>query len=269
MVSTCSLGLRKGCCVSTRRIAGSYGLERHLVTINDLIEEFKPQVVVIDPVTNFFLVGPLFEVKSMVTRLIDMFKSRQITALFTSLTLGEAKTEPNELSISSQMDTWILLRNLESNGERNRGLYVSKSRGMQHSNQIREFVLTDQGVQLLNVYAGSSGMVTGSARVTLRQTSGLRKRTANGSCRVKLWIWNKSTSCLRHRSSICAASSSWRRQVYPVTRSAWRRQRVSIKQTGSSSKKRSAQVVRLLGEGAPPDTSICPLLRELKTSNKK
>jgi circadian clock protein KaiC len=94
-----------------------------------------------------------------------MFKSLQITALFTSLTAGEGRPELNELSISSQVDAWLWLRNLESNGERNRGLYVYKSRGMQHSNQIREFIMTDQGVQLLTVYTGSSGLVTGSARV--------------------------------------------------------------------------------------------------------
>ena len=159
--------LKKGLLRFYAARAGSYGLERHLVTINDIIGEFKPHVVVIDPVTNFSLAGSIIEVKSMVTRLIDMFKSRQITALFTSLTLGEAKTEPNELTIPSQMDTWIVLRNLESNGERNRGLYVSKSRGMTHSNQIREFIMSEQGVQLLDVYVGSSGLVTGSARVAL------------------------------------------------------------------------------------------------------
>jgi circadian clock protein KaiC len=145
--------------------AGSFGLERHLVTVNDIVGEFKPNVVVVDPVTNFTLAGSIFEVKSMVTRLIDMFKSLQITALFTSLTAGEGRPELNELSISSQVDAWLWLRNLESNGERNRGLYVYKSRGMQHSNQIREFIMTDQGVQLLTVYTGSSGLVTGSARV--------------------------------------------------------------------------------------------------------
>lgn len=100
----------------------------------------------------------------MVTRLIDMFKSRQITAMFTSLTSGESNPELSEVGVSSQMDAWLLLRNLESNGERNRGLYVLKSRGMAHSNQIREFLLTDHGVQLRDVYVGPSGLLTGSAR---------------------------------------------------------------------------------------------------------
>lgn len=176
--------LKKGLLSFYAARAGSYGLERHLVTINDIIGEFKPDVVVIDPVTNFTLAGSLFEVKSMVTRLIDMFKSLQITALFTNLTAAEGRPELNELSISSQMDAWLLLRNLESNGERNRGLYVSKSRGMEHSNQIREFVMTAQGVQLLDVYAGTSGMAAGSARVALEAnelaTEQERKRELQG-----------------------------------------------------------------------------------------
>lgn len=143
---------------------GTFGLEKHLVTIHDLTAEFNPKVVVIDPITNFGSVGSYSEVKSMVTRLIDMFKSRGITAMFTSLTSGDSAPELSEVGVSSQMDTWLLLRNLESNGERNRGLYVLKSRGMAHSNQIREFLLTDHGVQLRDVYVGPSGLLTGSAR---------------------------------------------------------------------------------------------------------
>ena len=143
---------------------GTYGLEKHLVTIHDLTAEFNPRVVVIDPITNFGSVGTYSEVKSMVTRLIDMFKSQGITAMFTSLTSGDSNPELSEVGVSSQMDAWLLLRNLESNGERNRGLYVLKSRGMAHSNQIREFLLTDRGVQLRDVYIGPSGLLTGSAR---------------------------------------------------------------------------------------------------------
>ncbi len=144
---------------------GTFGLEKHLVTIHDLTAAFNPKVVVIDPITNFASVGSYSEVKSMVTRLIDLFKSRQITAMFTSLTSGDSAPELSEVGVSSQMDAWLLLRNLECNGERNRGLYVLKSRGMAHSNQIREFVLTDHGVQLVEVYVGPSGLLTGSARV--------------------------------------------------------------------------------------------------------
>ncbi|MGZ4732446.1 MAG: circadian clock protein KaiC [Terriglobales bacterium] len=151
-------------CVYASR-PGSFGLEKHLVTIHDITTAFNPKVVVIDPITNFASTGTYSEVKSMVTRLIDMFKSRQITAMFTSLTSGDSSPELSEVGVSSQMDSWLLLRNLECNGERNRGLYVLKSRGMAHSNQIREFLLTDHGVQLRDVYVGPAGLLTGSARV--------------------------------------------------------------------------------------------------------
>jgi circadian clock protein KaiC len=145
---------------------GAYSLEKHLVTIHNEIVTFDPDVVVIDPVTNFAAAGSRLDVKSMVTRLIDMFKSRQITAMFTSLTSGDSSPELSEIGVSSQMDAWLLLRNLECNGERNRGLYILKSCGMAHSNQIREFVLTGHGVQLLDVYVGPGGLLTGSARVS-------------------------------------------------------------------------------------------------------
>jgi circadian clock protein KaiC len=144
---------------------GAFGLEKHLVTIHDLVTAFNPKVVVIDPITNFASMGSYSEVKSMVTRLVELFKSRLITAMFTSLSSGDASSETSEIGVSSQMDAWLLLRDLECNGERNRGLYVLKSRGMAHSNQIREFVLSDHGLQLLDVYVGPSGLLTGSARI--------------------------------------------------------------------------------------------------------
>ncbi len=144
---------------------GSFGLEKHLVTIRDVTTSFDPKIVVIDPITNYASIGTGLEVKSMVTRLIDTFKARQITAMFTSLTSGDSSPEMSEVGVSSQMDAWLLLRNIECNGERNRGLYVLKARGMAHSNQIREFVLTDHGVGLLEVYVGPSGLLTGSSRV--------------------------------------------------------------------------------------------------------
>lgn len=144
---------------------GTFGLEKHLITLHDLTVAFDPKVVVVDPITNFSTVGTYLEVKSMVTRLIDGFKSRGITAMFTSLTEGDSSPELSEVGVSSQMDAWLLLRNIEANGERNRGLQVLKARGLAHSNQIREFVLTGQGVQLLDVYVGPAGVLTGSARI--------------------------------------------------------------------------------------------------------
>ena len=144
---------------------GTFGLEKHLITVHDATAAIHPRVVVIDPISNFQSVGTESQVKSMLTRLIDLFKSREITTMFTSLTSAEAAPEATEVGVSSLIDTWLLLRNLECNGERNRGLYVLKSRGMAHSNQIREFVLTSHGVELLNVYVGPSGVLTGTARV--------------------------------------------------------------------------------------------------------
>jgi len=124
-----------------------YGLEMHLVTIHDLIKQYKPQIVVLDPITDFFAVGSTAEVKAAITRIIDFLKSNQVTALFTSYTEEGA---PNEsvVGVSSLIDTWISLRNLENQGERHRGLFVLKSRGMAHSNQIRSFQLTSDGIKI-------------------------------------------------------------------------------------------------------------------------
>lgn len=143
----------------------TYGLEMHLAVVHKTIAEFKPQVVVVDPVTNLLSVGETEEVKAMLTRLIDRMKSQQITGLFTSLTDGDKALEQTDVGISSLMDTWILLRNIESNGERNRGLYILKSRGMAHSNQIREFRMSNQGIELVTAYLGPGGVLTGTARL--------------------------------------------------------------------------------------------------------
>jgi circadian clock protein KaiC len=142
-----------------------YGLEMHLVAIHELVRELKPRIVVVDPLTNLMAVGDQEEVKSMLTRLIDFFKSEQITTFFTSLTAGGSPVEQSEVGISSLMDTWLLVRNLEQAGERNRGLYILKSRGMGHSNQIREFRLSHKGIELLDVYVGGGEVLTGAARL--------------------------------------------------------------------------------------------------------
>jgi circadian clock protein KaiC len=141
-----------------------HGLEMHLLRMHKLVEQFKPRAVIVDPVTNYVSLGDTLEVKSMMTRLIDFLKTNQITAIFTSLTHGGDYLEQTSIGISSLMDTWLLLRDIESNGERNRGMYVVKSRGMAHSNQMREFLLTRQGAELLDVYLGSDGVLIGSAR---------------------------------------------------------------------------------------------------------
>jgi len=148
---------------SSRPSAG--GLEVHLARMHRLVADFEPEVVVIDPITNLLTVGTASELRSMLTRVMDLFKARQITTLLTSLTSATLPSpETSDVSISSLADTWILVREIESDGERNRELYILKSRGMAHSNQVREFRLTDQGIELIDVYLGTEGMPVGSAR---------------------------------------------------------------------------------------------------------
>ncbi|HJX28331.1 MAG TPA: circadian clock protein KaiC [Thermoanaerobaculia bacterium] len=141
-----------------------HGLERHLVNIYKVIREFAPRVVVVDPITNFLSVGSDEEVKAMLMRLIDFLKAQQITGVFNSLTHG-MDIETTDVGVSSLMDTWLLLREVETNGERNRLLSLIKSRGMAHSNQVRELLLTDQGIKLVDVYLGPSGALAGAARL--------------------------------------------------------------------------------------------------------
>jgi circadian clock protein KaiC len=143
-----------------------YGLETHLTTSMKLINKFKPDVVILDPINGFVSGDNQREVKTMLLRLVDFLKMNRITAFFTSLTIGDNDLESTDVYISSLIDTWLLLRDIEIGGERNRGLYVLKSRGMSHSNQIREFRLTDDGIQLLDVYVGANGVLTGSARLS-------------------------------------------------------------------------------------------------------
>jgi len=143
-----------------------YGLEMHLTIIHKLVNEFQPQVVALDPISNLTSVGTSLEVKSTLNRIIDYLKMQQITGIFTNLTMGGESLEHTDLGVSSLMDTWILLNCLELGGERNRVLYLLKSRGMAHSNQVREFLLTDQGVDLVDVYLGPGGVLTGAARAS-------------------------------------------------------------------------------------------------------
>ena len=125
-----------------------YGLEMHLVTMYDLIKEYKPEIVVLDPITDFFAIGSKAEVKAAITRIIDFLKMNQITALFTSYISDEETPDQTIVGVSSLIDSWLSLRNLESSGERHRGLFILKSRGMAHSNQIRSYELTDNGIKI-------------------------------------------------------------------------------------------------------------------------
>ena len=142
----------------------NFGLEVHLALIHKAIVEYEPKVVVIDPITNFLAVADAAATKAMLTRLIDFLKLRQITAMFNSLTGSNIDVEDSEVGVSSLMDAWLLVKNIESNGERNRGLYILKARGIAHSNQVREFRLTSHGIELVDTYVGSDGVLMGSAR---------------------------------------------------------------------------------------------------------
>jgi circadian clock protein KaiC len=166
-----SIGLRLEPLVKRNRLRfhsarpSLYGLEMHLATMFKEIVAFQPHVVIVDPITSLMDAGTDSESKGMVTRLIDYLKGGQVTSLFTSLTQGGHALQQSEMAMSSLMDSWLLLQDFEGNGERNRVLYVLKARGMAHSNQIREFLISDRGIDLVDAYIGPSGVLTGSARV--------------------------------------------------------------------------------------------------------
>jgi circadian clock protein KaiC len=141
-----------------------YGLEMHLAIMFKEIATFQPAVVIVDPMTSLLVAGSESETKAMVTRLIDFLKSQQISSLFTSLTHAGNPLHQSEIAISSLMDSWLLLQDIEGNGERNRVLYVLKARGMAHSNQSREFLISDRGIDLVDAYIGPGGVLTGAAR---------------------------------------------------------------------------------------------------------
>jgi circadian clock protein KaiC len=143
-----------------------YGLEMHLLTFHKVIEEFNPQVFIVDPISNLSAAGTSSEVKSILTRLVDYLKMKNVSTFLTDLTHFTGSLEHTSEEISSLIDTWLLLRDIELNGERNRGLYILKSRGMSHSNQIQEFLLTNQGIGLIDIYTGAGEVLTGSARAT-------------------------------------------------------------------------------------------------------
>ena len=156
--------VRKGLLKFQNARPSSWGLEVHLAMIHKAITEFEPAVVIVDPITNFLAIGDRTETKSMLTRLMDFLKLKQITGMFTSLTSAGTELEDSEVDVSSLMDAWLLVKNIEANGERNRGLYILKARGIAHSNQVREFLLTDDGIELLDAYIGGEGVLMGSAR---------------------------------------------------------------------------------------------------------
>jgi circadian clock protein KaiC len=142
-----------------------YGLENHLVNLHNLVTRLEPEAVVMDPVNNLHSIGDEEQIKSMLIRVLDFLKSKHVTAMFTTLTPGGAPIEHSGTAVSSLMDTWILLRMIESASERNRVLCILKSRGMAHSNQRREFTLSDHGINLVDVYVGSGAVYSGTERM--------------------------------------------------------------------------------------------------------
>lgn len=156
-----------------------YGLESHLVSIHKKVKQFKPRTVVLDPITNLTTVAAMSEVKSMLTRLLDFLQNEGITVLFTALVYDNEKTPQADEGVSSLVDAWIQVRDIEGNGERNRGIYIMKSRGMSHSKQVREFVITDNGLELVDVYLGPEGILVGSAREAqeLQEHTGIELRS--------------------------------------------------------------------------------------------
>lgn len=143
-----------------------FGLEMHLVRMHKMIEEFKPSMVIVDPISNLSTAGTIDDSTNVLIRLIDYLRKNHVTCVLVSLSQAGVKAiESTDEGMSSMVDTWLLLRDIELGGERNRGMYVLKSRGMAHSNQIREFLITSSGVRLVNAYLGQEGVLTGSARL--------------------------------------------------------------------------------------------------------
>jgi circadian clock protein KaiC len=183
--------------------AGLMGLEAHLFSMQKSVVEFDPAALVKDPVSDLLRVGTDADVSALLTRQVDFLKARGVTTLFTSLQ-SQAETQAGHHN-SSIVDTWLLLKTLEGNGEHNRVLYVLKSRGMATSNQIREFLLTARGIELADVYVGPQGVLTGSAR----QAQEAQERS-DGAARLEI-LEQRRTHLARRRESVEAqAAALWR-----------------------------------------------------------
>jgi circadian clock protein KaiC len=141
-----------------------YSLEMHLAVILREVTRFNPSLAVLDPISSFMESGDRMEIQSMLLRVVDFLKGRGATAVFTHLMHGQDGRVETDAGLSSLMDAWILLLNREIGGEFNRELYLLKARGLSHSNQVREFIMTDAGIKLVEPYLGESGALTGSAR---------------------------------------------------------------------------------------------------------
>jgi circadian clock protein KaiC len=216
-----------------------YGLEMHLSIIHKIVNDFQPSVVVLDPVGSLIQAGNRRDAHIMLIRLIDFLKQRQITAFLTNLTSAGEALERTDVEISSIVDTWLFVRDLEFNGERNRALYVLKSRGTAHSNQLREFLLTAQGVDLLDVYVGPEGVLTGSSRLSqearenaaalARQQESERKerelQRKREALEARIAALRKEFAAEEHEAGTTAVEDTSRESAVTATREAMARSR--------------------------------------------
>jgi circadian clock protein KaiC len=227
-----------------------FGLEMHLVRIHKLVSEFKPAAVIVDPISNFVSNGTELETQSMLLRLVDFLKAQQVTALFINLTSGGAAWEKTDVGISSLIDTWLLVRDIEVAGERNRGLYVLKSRGMKHSNQIREFIITPEGIQLEDVYIGPEGVLTGSMRAAqeAREAAAARERREETTRRQRALEQKRATleaqiaalraefAATEEETKVVAEQAKQREAAIEAHRAAAAKRRGADKEKGTGSK---------------------------------
>jgi circadian clock protein KaiC len=214
----------------------AFGLEMHLVRMHHLLETHRPRAVVIDPISGLLPGGSEHDVHSLVLRIVDFLKHSGATGFFTSL--SEDDQHSTSLSISSLVDAWVLLRNVEANGERNRVLYVLKSRGMAHSNQIREFLLTDTGVRLREVYIGPGGVLTGSARIA--------------------------REAAEQRESALQRQTGKERQL--AAQAALRSVEARIAELEAEKESRQSELVAVIGEGEEQDTILLAEQQALRRS---
>jgi circadian clock protein KaiC len=180
------------------------GLEAHLFEMQKVVADFQPAVVVMDPISDLLRVGSAADVSAMLTRQVDFLKANGITAMLTSLNTPEARRQADE-EITSLVDAWLVVKTLEGNGEHNRILSVLKSRGMAHSNQIREFLLTSQGIELADVYVGAQGVLTGSARQAQEA-----KEQSDGEARMEDLEQRRSNLDRRRLAVEAQAAALWR-----------------------------------------------------------
>jgi circadian clock protein KaiC len=204
-----------------------FGLEGHLALAHRYVTEFAPSAVIVDPLTSLLAAGNTADVESLVLRMIDYQKSQGITTLFTALTQDKSWLENSAVGISSLIDTWILLRDIELSAERNRGLFILKSRGMAHSNQIREFLITDSGLHLLEPYLGPDGrLLTGSARLAQEAREQMEESGLGEEHRRRQRALERRLASLNARlAALTAEIESGNEELHELRRSETSRQR--------------------------------------------